>query len=500
MGIEQGHSDAFMTAYNAWNGIPMAAQPVLKSIVMKDWGFNGIICTDAGALTFMKTDHYYYRTMPEAAAGAIHAGINQFLDRYREPVQEALAQHLVTEADIDQDLRGVFRVMIHLGLLDPPNTVPFSGIGITDVNPAKGDPWNWPSHIAVARKVTDESIVLLKNQDHALPLDASKLHSIAVIGPYADKVLLDWYSGTPPFAVSPLQGIRNRVGSRVSVQFATGDDIAKAVDIARHADVAIVVIGNNPTCNAGWGKCPLPSDGKEGIDRQSLTLQQEAIAKAVFAVNPHTIEVLNASFPFTTNWSQAHLPAILEMTHGSEEEGVGLADVLFGNYNPAGRLTQTWVASMSQLPPMMDYDIRHGRTYMYLRQKPLYPFGYGLSYTTFAYSDLALSSGVLHRGQTLSISFRIRNTGARGGDEVAQLYVTHIGSKVSRPIEELAGFQRVHIPAGQSKTVSLQLPASALRYWDTAAGHWVLEPDQVQIRIGSSSDNIHLEKTIRVQP
>jgi beta-glucosidase len=500
MGIEQGHSNAFMTAYNAWNGIPMAAQPALKNIVMKDWGFDGIICTDAGALTNMVSLHHYYKSMPEAAAGAIHAGVNQFLDNYRKPVEDALAQGLVTEHDIDQDLRGVFRVMIRLGKLDPPSQVPYSGIGVTDYDPGRGDPWDWPEHRDLARKVTDESIVLLKNEHNTLPLDAAKLKSIAVIGPYADQVLLDWYSGTPPYAISPLEGIRKRVEPHASVEFAKGDDLAKAADLARHADVAIVIIGNHPTCNAGWAKCPLPSDGKEAIDRKSLTLEQEAIARAVFAANPHTIEVLNASFPYTTTWSQANLPAIVEMTHNSQEEGTGLADVLFGDYNPAGRLTQTWVASEDQLPPMMDYDIRHGRTYMYLKQKPLYAFGYGLSYTTFGYSQLALSSDTLRAGGTLNVSFDLRNTGRRDGDEVAQLYVAHIGSSVPRAIEELRGFERVHLTAGESKHVTLALPANALRYWDAAKNQWVLEPDQVEIRIGASSDDIRLRKIITVTP
>ncbi|HSY72454.1 MAG TPA: glycoside hydrolase family 3 C-terminal domain-containing protein [Alloacidobacterium sp.] len=496
MGIELGGSDAFMTSYNAWNHIPMTAQPVLKNVVMKEWAFNGIICTDAGALTNMVTHHHYSQTMPEAAAAAIHAGINQFLDNYKQPVQDALMQKLITEQDIDQNLRGVYRVMIKLGMLDPHAMVPYSMIGINDL--AKGDPWNWTEHKALARKMTDESIVLLKNDHNTLPLDASKLKSIAVIGPYADTVALDWYSGTPPYAISPLEGIRNRAGRSMNVQFATGNDTNEASALARKSDVAIVVIGNHPTCNAGWAKCPLPSDGKEAIDRKSLMLEQEQIAKAVFAANPHTIVVLNASFPFITTWTQENIPAIVEMTHNSEEEGTGLADVLFGDYNPAGRLTQTWVASMDQLPAMMDYDIRHGRTYMYLKAKPLYAFGYGLSYTTFSYSNLKLSSDRLNSKDELTVSVDIKNTGSRAGDEVVQLYVTHMGSAVSRPAEELKGFSRVTLQPGETKTVTMPLKAQALTYWNEASNQFVVEPDKVQIKIGSSSDDIKLEKTVSV--
>jgi beta-glucosidase len=498
MGIEAGHSNAFMTAYNGWNGIPMAAQPALRDIVMKDWGFNGIICTDAGALTNMVTLHHYAKTMPEAAADAIHAGINQFLDNYKQPVRDALAQKLITEQDLDRNLAGVYRVMIKLGMLDPHSMVPYSHIGFDDLE--KGDPWTWADHKALARKVTDESIVLLKNEQSTLPLNAKKLKSIAVIGPYADIVALDWYSGTPPYAISPLDGIRSRAGEGVSVKFSKGDDLNEAAQLARSSDIAIVVIGNHPTCNAGWNKCPLPSDGKEAIDRKSLTLEQEAIAKAVYAANPHTLVVLNSSFPYTTTWTQQNIPAIVEMTHNSQEEGTGLADVLFGDYNPAGRLTQTWVASMDDLPTMMDYNIRDGRTYMYLKTKPLYPFGYGLSYTSFAYSNLKLSAKMFDAGKQngVSVTFAVKNTGHVAGDEVAQMYVTHLNSKVVRPIEELEGFERIHLNPGETKTVSLPLTSKNLAYWDEKTNQFVTEPDQVEVRIGSSSTDILLRDTLVV--
>ena len=285
------------------------------------------------------------------------------------------------------------------------------------------------------------------------------------------------------------------------MRYASGNNLAQAADLARRSDVAIVIIGNNPTCGGpGWHPCALPSEGHEGVDRTSLTLEQEQIAKVVFAANPRTIEVLNVSFPYTTTWSQDNLPAILEMTHSSQEEGTGLADVLFGDYNPAGRLTQTWVASINQLPPMLDYDIRHGRTYMYLRQKPLYPFGYGLSYTTFKYSNLRLSSDALHSGGTLHVSIDVSNTGERGGDEVVQLYVAHLNSRVERPPEELKGFERVYIPAGETKTVLFPLSAASLRYWDTSENRWVLERDKVEIRLGASSADIRARQTIEVVP
>jgi beta-glucosidase len=503
MGTEQGHSNAFMTSYNAWNAVPMDINPVLRDVVMKDWGFNGIICTDAGALTNLVTRHQVVRDMPHAAAAAVNAGINQFLDQYSEPVQQALDEHLTTEEQVTQNLRGVYRVMLKLGELDPPAMNPYTMIG-TPASPdaAKvqqfGDPWNWPEHRALARKVTDESIVLLKNENAALPLDAGKLKSVAVIGPLIDTVQLDWYSGTPPQPVTPLAGIRKRLGANVQVTFDKGDDPQKAAALARSADAAIVIIGNNPTCGAGWFKCPVLSDGKEAIDRLSLTLEQEDIAKAVYAANPHTIVVLNASFPFTTTWSQQHIPAMLEMTHNSEEEGDALADVLFGDYNPAGRLTQTWPMSMADLPPMMDYNVRHGRTYLYATHPPLYSFGYGLSYTSFQYSHLRTSTSGITPATTVSVD--VTNTGHRDGDEVVQLYVAHQNSHVERPLEELKAFTRIHLAAGQTQTVTMPLPNTLLAYWNDATHAMTVEPDTVELRMGAASSDIRLRKTMPVTP
>jgi beta-glucosidase len=497
MAIEDGHANAMMTSYNAWNKVPMGANPVLRDVVMKQWGFDGIICTDAGALGNMMKAHHTYATMPEAAAAAIHAGINQFLENATKPVQDALTAGLITEADIDRNLRGVFRVMIRLGMLEPKSSEPYAHIGFDAPagNGTPDDPWMWEKNKALARKVTDESIVLLKNDGALLPLKPG-IKRIAVIGPLADKVALDWYSGTPPFVVSPLAGIRARAGKNVDVTYSDGADVAVAAELAKQADVAIVIIGNHPTCDAGWAKCPLPSDGKEAIDRKTLTLQQEDIAKAVFAVNPKTIVVLQASFPFTTTWTEEHVPAVLTMTHNSEEQGDGLADVLFGDYNPAGRLSQTWVESMDQLPPMMDYDIRKGRTYMYLSSKPLYGFGYGLSYTKFAYSKLHLSADHLGKDATLTVTLDVRNTGARDGDEVVEMYAAHMGSAVARPQQELKGFRRVRVAAGQTKTVTMPLKASQLAYWDGT--QFALEKDMVEIRVGGSSDAIALHRQIKV--
>jgi beta-glucosidase len=437
--------------------------------------------------------HHAYATMPEAAAAAIHAGINQFLDDYQQPVRDALAQKLLTEAQIDRNLRGVYRVMGRLGLLDPAEDSPYARIGVLDQ--AQGDPWDAAAPRALARRATDESIVLLKNEHEALPLDATQVKSIAVIGPWADTVALDWYSGTPPGAVSPFEGIRLRAAA-AAVSFNDGKDHAAAAALAAKAQVAVVIVGNHPTCDAGWNQCADPGQGKEAIDRKSLTLADESLVETVLAANPRTVVVLQTSFPYTTVWTEQHAAAILEMTHNSEEQGSALADVLFGDYNPGGRLTQTWPASLEQLPPMMDYDLRHGRTYLYSKDTPLYPFGFGLSYSSFVYSDLA----VAQRGKSISVKLTLTNAGKRDGDEVVQIYAAHEKSVVARPLEELKRFERVSLRAGEKRTIIFDIPLNKLAYWDEATHSFVVERDRVEFRVGASSTDIRLRDALMVRP
>jgi beta-glucosidase len=493
-GITEGGSRAFMAAYNSYNGIPCTVHPMLKNIATNQWGQNGIICTDGGAYKLLLSAHKYYPDKYIAAAACLDAGINQFLDDYREGIYGAIANNYLNEAIIDTVLKGVYRVMIKLGQLDPPELVPYQSIGVTDTI----EPWNKNAHRQAALEITRKSIVLLKNSNNALPLKKDKLKSIAVIGADADSVLLDWYSGTPPYTISPLEGIRKKVGDRVKVEFARDNSYNRAIEIAANSDVAIVVVGNHPTGNAGWAMCPVPSDGKEAVDRKAIILEQEELIKRVYEVNPNTIVVLISSFPFAINWTQENIPAIVHMTHCSQETGSALADVLFGDYNPAGRLVQTWPKSIQQLPDIKDFDITKGRTYMYFNDEPLYEFGFGLSYTTFAYSSLKLNSTSLGEHGTLSVNVAIKNRGKVAGDEVIQLYVKHINSKINRPKLELKGFKRVTLEPGQLKTVEIQLNADDLMYWDDGQYKFVLEKDEVEIMLGSSSKNIRLTTKAKI--
>jgi beta-glucosidase len=497
MGWVEGGARCFMASYNAWNKIPMTANPIIPDVVIKDWGVDGVICTDAGSLGNMVRAHRYYPDVAHGAAGAIKAGINQFLDTFEAPTRDALTQNLLTEDDITKSIKGTFRVFIRLGLLDPPDRNPYAKIG-TDPTP----PWMTQKAKDSVRLATQESVVLLKNSGNFLPLSKTAFKSIAVIGPRGDEVVKDWYGSTPPYpAVTPLAGIKDKVGEAVNVQFADGKDVTNAVALAKSSDLAILCVGNSPDAG-GWMKVNDDSEGREAIDRVNITLGsgQEELVRQVFAANPKTVVVLVSSFPYAINWEQENVPAIVHLANSSQEMGNGLADVLFGDYNPAGRTCQTWVKSTNDIPPMMDYDIRHGRTYMYFKGEPLYPFGYGLSYTTFAYSNLRTSAPSLNAKGSIDVSVDVKNTGARAGDEVVQLYVKHIGSTVERPGKELRGFKRVAIKPGETKTVTLTLPASRLAYWNTTSKSWVVENDKVQLMVGASSADTKLDRTIDVTP
>jgi beta-glucosidase len=322
-----------------------------------------------------------------------------------------------------------------------------------------------------------------------------------MIGPRADTVDLDWYSGDAPYTVTPFAGVKAKLAAGANVAFNDGKDVAAAVALAKSSDVAIVCVGNNPNPNNAWAKLDDNSEGREGADRQVITLGsgQEELVKAVFAANPKTVVVLKSSFPYAITWEQENVPAILQMAHNSQEEGNALADVIFGDYNPAGRLVQTWPKSLDQVPEMMDYNLRNGRTYMYFKGEPLYPFGYGLSYTTFAYSNLRTGSSLSAKG-VIDVNVDVKNTGTRAGDEVVQLYVKHIGSAVERPNKELREFHRVNLQPGQSMTVTLRLPASRLAYWNVTSKSWVVENDKIQVMVGPSSADIKLDRTIDVTP
>lgn len=495
-GVTEGGSQALMTAYNAYNGTPCIMHPVLRNIVMKEWGLNGTLLTDGGAFRLLLSDHKRFDNDRAAAAAAcIKAGITKFLDEYKDAVYEALHRKLISVEDIEKAIRGNLRISLKLGLLDHTEDNPYAAIGVTDTVA----PWSKPETKALVREATLKSVVLLKNKDHLLPLDRHKIKKIAVIGQRATEVLQDWYAGKPFYTVNVLDAIREEAGNDIEVRYVKTNRMDSARTVAAWADVAIVCVGNHPTCDAGWEQAPVISEGKEAVDRQSLQLDQEDLLLQVAQTNPNTIGVLISSFPYAINRANQTVPALLHLTLCSQELGHAVSDVIFGHYNPAGRLTQTWVKNITDLPHMMDYDITHGRTYMYFKEKPLYPFGYGLSYTRFNYSGTTLNDRVIERGDTLRVCFNLKNSGDMDGDEVVQLYVSARKHTDKDPIKQLKAFQRISLRKGEMKKVELTVPYTELQVWDEKQNRFILPDKEMTLEIGASSSDIRLRTTFRTE-
>ena len=511
MDFTEGGARGVMASYNAWNGVPMAINPALRKDVIGKWGVD-IVSSDGGAITLLVKARHLFPTQEDAVVASFHAGVNQFLDFYLKPMEQAVKDGRITEAQIDNALRRKFEVEFKLGLLDPPSMVPYTKIRQTGNEPA---PWNTERDRSVSQKIAQESVVLLKNKDNFLPLDKSKIKTIAVIGPLANVVHWDWYGGTPPYTVTPLQGIQKEAGPGVKVIYAPDENSSEegaALKAASKADVAVVVVGNDPTCGPDMGMewrptphgggtlpCTVRSDGREGRDRQTMTLYQEQLIKQIYYVNKKTVVMLISSFPFTINWTEANVPAIMTMAQSSQDEGTALANVLFGKYDPSGHLVRTWPKSMKQLPPRMDYNIRDGYTYMYFRHKPLYPFGFGLSYTTFKMSNLKPSTTTLAKNGTMNVSVDVTNTGKMAGAEVVQLYTAWPHPLVVRPKKELEGFQRVMLQPGQTKTVTIPLKASQLAFWNVGTHSFDVLKEPIKLMVGDSSAHIEQSATIQLQ-
>lgn len=495
-GITEGGCRAFMASYNAWNGTPMCVHPCLNEVARHEWGNNGIICTDGGAFSMLVSAHHYYPDLTAAAAAVVKAGTSQYLDRYQPYLKEAVERGLVTEQEIENVIRGNIYVALKLGLLDNPATTqnPYAAIGRdTTAQP----PYEREEVKQLVREVTAKSIVLLKNGETAngrptLPIDAGRVRKIAVVGPYADQIIYDWYSGTPPYEVTILKAMREAAAEHgIEISYAPDNQMGRAENLAREADLVLVCTGNHPYgTKADWKFCPVPSDGREANDRRSLLLPDEDEIRRLHAVNPNTVLVLVSSFPYAINWSHEHLPAILHVTHCSQEQGHAVADVLFGKQNPAGRTTQTWVRDIMDLPHMMDYDIRHGRTYMYFKGQPLYPFGHGLSYTRFEYGQARV---VKQDKQHVTVAVNVKNAGSRDGDEVVQLYASYPESGVQQPLRQLRAFERVSIAAGETREVMLTIDRSNLTNWDEDSHAFVPVQGRIHFAIGASSTDIRTE-------
>jgi beta-glucosidase len=619
-----------MTSYNLVNGRPNTVDPDLATME-RSWTIKTLMnVTDAGSAANLLNPQAYFDTQAAADAAALKAGVDSFTADNTDSsitttaVMAALQQGLLTEADINKAASDVLSIQFRLGQFDPKGLNPYASITSSVINS--------PAHQQLARQAADEQMVLLKNALKTLPLDASTTKKIAVVGPLENTLYSDWYSGSLPYEVTPLQGVTQRLPAGASVASSEGVDrialkdtatgkyltastvaagaplvvsgtsagaaqsfdvfdwgsgimtlravannkyltlgatkdlvnsesqpngwfvqqqfkvdaqpdgtdvleyagndasqswfgankyalvgsdgtvtigaptpaaathftsevtasgVASAVAAAKGADAAVVVVGSMPFIN-----------GREDNDRTSTALPdaQEALVKAVQKVNPHTIVVLENSYPDTINWEQANVPAIVHTTHAGAETGNAVADVLFGDYNPTGRLTQTWYASDTNLPSILNYDIsKTAMTYLYYQGKPLYPFGFGLSYTSFDYSKLKLSSPVVNENGQIRATVEVTNTGSRAGTDVVQLYTHQMLSRAKQPVAQLRKFARVSLNPHQTKTVSLTINAADLKFWDVTQNKDVLESGSYQVEVGHNADDLALSAPVQVQ-
>lgn len=492
--VKEAKVEAVMGAYNRVNGEPAcASRELLIRILREEWGFEGHVVSDCGAILDIYENHKVVETPAQAAALAVNNGCDLNCGWVFEHLVEAVKLGLVSEETIDQAVRRLFRARFKLGMFDPENMVPFNQIPY-EVN-------DCAEHRKLARQMARESIVLLKNQNRLLPLDKNKIKTIAVIGPNADSrdVLIGNYFGTASKYVPLLEGIQQAVNEGTRVYYAQGCDLrttkvsswgrkptsgfAEALTAAELADVVIMAMGISPKLEGEQG-ASADSDG--GGDRLSLDLpgMQEELLKAIHALGKPIVLVLFNGSPLTINWAHEHIPAIIEAWYPGQEGGNAIADVIFGDYNPSGRLPVTFVKSMDQLPAFEDYSMEN-RTYRYMKDAPLYPFGYGLSYTTFEYADLTLDQSKVDTESdfTVKVSVSVTNTGELSGAEVVQLYVKDQEASVRVPNWELRGFEKITLRPGESKRVEFTLPRRHLALIDND-GRCVLEPGKFTIYVG----------------
>jgi len=475
--VQEGGAMSVMSAYTRLNGEACTASPTLLSrILREEWGFTGYVVSDCGAIEDIYTNHKVIRIKEAAISYAVQAGCDLCCGEAYEGLVTAVREGYLEESAIDQALTRLFTARFRLGMFDPQELVPYAQIPYDVVA--------CPAHRTLALQAARESIVLLKN-DGVLPL-RKDIPVIGVLGPDANvpDVLFANYNGNPTGAVTPLQGIVEKVFPTSNVIYHAGCELSgdtdfvfyEAREIIGQADVLIAVVGLSPALEN--------EEGAGSPDRPTLDLPkpQQALLEMIQASGkPYVVVLLNGG-ALSVNWAQAHAPAIIEAWYPGEVGGTAIADVLFGDYNPAGRLPVTCYTSLDQLPPYGEYS-PVGRTYRFFSGEPLYRFGHGLSYTTFTYSELTISATHLTAGEHLTVTVQVANTGEFAGDEVVQLYLSDVIASVPVPLRQLQGFQRLHLQPGATQTVTFTLtPEQMVAFTD--AGQPFIEPGVFQLAVG----------------
>ncbi|MFZ1937082.1 MAG: glycoside hydrolase family 3 C-terminal domain-containing protein [Thermoguttaceae bacterium] len=500
--IKEGHLTSVMASYNTTDGIPSHANRWALTTVLRDeWGFKGYIYCDWGGIALLEQSQHIARSPAEAGMLALKAGVDlEAAGGYAYPhLVEMVRQGRIAEKYVDLACSRILRLKFVLGLFDGMRTFP------TPEELPKLI--HTPAHVTLARRMAEESVILLKNEKNLLPLVAAKLKSVAVIGPNANQVEYGDYSASKDNSsgVTVLGGIRNLLkDSGVAVRYARGCDFldgstagfAAAVAAAQKSDVAIVVIGDTSSTGVGTGTgetdpnfLRLATVG-EACDRFELMASgvQDDLVKTVVATGKPTVVVMVQGRPLSEPWMKEHIPAILSVFYPGEQGGTAVAEILFGRINPSGRLPVSVVQTAGHIPTTYDYAPQGRGNYLGATSAPLWSFGYGLSYTSFEYSDLKIETPTIDPAGTVRFSFNVKNTSTREGREVAQVYYHEDFTSVVTPLKRLIRFHKVDLMPGETRRVEFSIPASEMAVWNVAMKR-VVEPGTIELMVGPAAED-----------
>ena len=510
--VKKGHAQSVMASYNEWDGIPNhVSHELLTDILRHEWGFDGYVMSDGGGIDMLYEVHHATASLPEAGILCLKAGLNYNLGRSApfDSLAREVKEGLISEKDIDKAAADILRVKFRMGLFENP---------YADIKKMKSV-INSSAHKKLALEAAHEALVLLKNENNLLPLDSNKIRTLAVIGPNAPDIHLGGYSFPRMQDISVLEGIRQFAGSRIKVLYAEGckltlnkecnwqvnerpvlsnpendrKRIAEAVQTARKSDAVLLVLGENELLDReAWSEIHAGD-----ADNLNLVGQQNELAEALLKTGKPVVVLLINGRPLSVNYLAEHVPAIMEGWYLGQETGIAVADILFGKVNPSGKLTVTIPRSVGQLPCFYDKKPSSLRSYVLANSTPLFPFGYGLSYTSFKYDHLKLDPEAIDPSGTTVVTADVSNTGSRAGDEIVELYIHDLVSLPVRPIMELKDFARIHLEPGETKTVKFDLTPDKLESFNMHMKREV-SPGDFAVMVGRSSADF-LSDTLTVR-
>ncbi len=499
--VKEAGVEAVMGAYNRTNGEPCCgSKTLLQDILRDEWGFEGHVTSDCWAIKDFHEHHHVTSTATESVALALKNGCDLNCGHMYLNVLLALQEGLITEEDIDRAVIRLMTTRMRLGMFDPQDKVPYTSIPF-ELNDCK-------EHRDFALELTKKTIVLLKNENDLLPLNKDKIKSIAVIGPNADSrdALVGNYFGTASEYVTVLEGIREKAGEDIRIYYAEGchlyrdkasglgekyDRFAEALAVAERSDVVVMCLGLDANIEGEEGDA---SNEYASGDKPHLNLPglQQELLEAIYKTGKPIVLVLLSGSALAVTWADEHIPAIIQGWYPGAQGGRAIASILFGECSPSGRLPVTFYRSTDELPDFRDYSMAN-RTYRYMQQEALYPFGYGLSYTKFEYSDLRLDKSILNAGESLGVSVTVKNTGSYESDEVVELYLKDVEASVTVPKWQLSGFKRIHLKPGEETRVQFTITTRQMALIDNE-GRCILEPGAFEVYIGGSQPDARSQK------